>query len=368
MTRAVLSLALMLSLAAAALPVDAQEPTIGSRGQTMSGPFAQQVAREAVKLATGEHLSSNAAMVQQDVPISDIAWADVRTLKPGTDVLVTVRGSQPGRRVVVRATDSELAVLNLTDPALPQAARRALRDVVARDPDYVTRVDRRGTFVIGDARVAPDGVFVGDKKVADLGHIVERIPRDDLVATVAIRGAGSDQQQAVTSFAELLVLLKRGDPLVVTDANGRTTKGKLGEMTASSLELLVAKEESDGRRTFVPQPRRSEQDVTQIQIERPDTLLNGILIGAGVGALVVPMPVLSVASGEGGCSRPSCQNLVAQLALAGAGIGAGIGAAIDWARKPRVTVYRAPGTQASEIRVAPLLSRSVVGVQVAVGF
>lgn len=78
--------------------------------------------------------SAPAAIAQEKsgAGLSDFAWANLRTLRPGTELLITVRGSQPGRRTVVGATEAELTVLNLGDPALPPAARSALLNVVLK--------------------------------------------------------------------------------------------------------------------------------------------------------------------------------------------------------------------------------------------
>jgi hypothetical protein len=102
----------------------------------------------------------------------------VRKLTAGTEVVVTVQGSQPSKRYVVQADDSDLTVLNLTDPTLPRAARRALLDMASNQPEYFK--GQKGAFVDKEVRVGPDGVFVADRKVADLGQIVERIPRTDV--------------------------------------------------------------------------------------------------------------------------------------------------------------------------------------------
>src|SRR5262245_41551290 len=93
------------------------------------------------------------------------------------------------------------------------------------------------------------------------------------LAFVAPRQANA--QVVATSFEELRSLVKSGDTVYVTEANGKKTRGRLGELTQSSLELLVRKAAPDGRESFVPQSRLAERDIRQIQIERGDSLLNG---------------------------------------------------------------------------------------------
>jgi hypothetical protein len=92
---------------------------------------------------------------------------------------VTVKGSPPAQRHFVAGDEADLTVLNLTDPTLPAAARDVLRDMAANHPDYFAGADKR-SFVNGTVRVDPDGVFVTDRKVADLGQVVEHIARTDV--------------------------------------------------------------------------------------------------------------------------------------------------------------------------------------------
>jgi len=59
-------------------------------------------------------------------------------------------------------------------------------------------------------------------------------------------------QVVATSFEELKAIVKPGDTIDVTETTGRKIKGRLGELSASSLELLVRKTGPDGRDAFVP--------------------------------------------------------------------------------------------------------------------
>ena len=296
-------------------------------------------------------------------PLSDFAWASLRATAPGAEVVVTVRGAEPSRRYFVQAAEAELTVLNLSDPALPRDARRLLLDVALHHAAYFASADRRETFVNGNARVGPDGVFVAERKVSDVAHVVERIARPDLIA---FRGAALGPNQPATSFGELQGFVKRGDTLSVTDANGRTTKGTLGELSASSLELLVAQRGPNDRTTIVPQPQRSPSDVREIQIVRDDPLWNGLLIGAAPGLGLLALCV-SIANG---CryNEYGGENFFRDRFGVMAAVGAGVGLLIDWARKEQVTVYQAPGVRSSAFRVSPLLSKTAAGVQVSVGF
>lgn len=166
-----LSLALIIGLTASTFPVTAQEQT--ATPQT-AGPLARAITREAVRLATDPSLPELPQTGQQ----ADSDWSRVRTLKPGTEIVVTVLGAQPGTRYVVLTDESDLTTLNLAAPGLPAEARRELLDAGSHHPDYFS-VDRTH-FVGKNVRVGPDGVFVADRKVADLGQVVERIRRSDV--------------------------------------------------------------------------------------------------------------------------------------------------------------------------------------------
>ena len=162
-----LSVTLMFCFMASALPVTAQEHT---------GPFDLR----------GSIPPPGIKTVQQgDEP----NWSRVRTLAPGTEIIVTVQGSLPRRRYVVGVGESDLTVLNVTDPALPRAVTRVLLNLASNHPEYLTRTPTAGQFVDQAVRVGPDGVFVADQKVADLHHVVETNGRKE-VAEIKIQRKG----------------------------------------------------------------------------------------------------------------------------------------------------------------------------------
>jgi hypothetical protein len=118
-------------------------------------------------------------------------WSRVRTLEAGTKITLTVTGAAPAQRSFVRADDTALTVLNLTDPSLPRVAAQRLRTMLTanRPDDFATS---RRTFIDEDVRIGPGGLFVADRKVADFGQIVERVVRTDIVAVaVPLRTRGS---------------------------------------------------------------------------------------------------------------------------------------------------------------------------------
>lgn len=172
-------------------------------------------------------------------------------------------------------------------------------------------------------------------------------------------------QTVATSFEELRALVKPGDTVYVTEASGRRTKGRLGELSTSSLELLVRKTGSDGRESFMPQARLSEGDVRQILLERRDSLLNGTLIGLASGA----GPWILAAAHPCFNTREYPHSQCPQGLLVTSIIGTAVGAAIDALIIKRTTVYyRAPGQRSSGVLISPLFSKSGAGIQMSLRF
>jgi hypothetical protein len=171
----------------------------------------------------------------------------------------------------------------------------------------------------------------------------------------------ANAQVVATSFEELRAIVKPGDTVLVTEANGRKTRARLGELTPSSLEILVRKTGPDGRETFVPQSRLAERDVRQIQIDRGDSVLNGTLIGL---AVVGGPWLLACNPATDWCYYNDGANLYRGLALITSGIAAGIGALIDAGIRERVLVYyQTPARGSSGIAVSPFASKSAAGMQ-----
>jgi hypothetical protein len=171
----------------------------------------------------------------------------------------------------------------------------------------------------------------------------------------------ANAQVVATSFEELRSLVKSGDTIYVTEANGKKTRARLGELTQSSLEILVRKTAPDGRETFVPQSRLAENDIRQIQIERGDSVLNGTLIGL---AVVGGPWLLACNPATDWCYYNDGANLYRGIALITSGIAAGIGALIDAGIRERVLVYyQAPGQRPSGVHVSPFASKSAAGMQ-----
>lgn len=145
--------------------------------------------------------------------------------------------------------------------------------------------------------------------------------------------------QPAVSPADLPSRIVSGDTISVLDTMSRETRGVLGTLSDTMLTLMV-----DGKLRDI-----SFSEVRRITRIGRDPLWNGILIGAGVGALAGA----SLGHGPG-------------VAVQGAVIYGAIGALIDRARRGRVEVYRAPAGPA--VRVLPIFSPGQQGIRVSLSF
>src|SRR5262245_24558175 len=93
-----------------------------------------------------------------------------------------------------------------------------------------------------------------------------KLPLAVAAAVLALMPLEARAQAVSTSFQELQSRVKRGDTIEITQVNGKKNKGRVGELTPGSLELLVRKTGRDGLDTYEPGLRVSEQEVRQIRL------------------------------------------------------------------------------------------------------
>ena len=136
---------------------------------------------------------------------------------------------------------------------------------------------------------------------------VELFPGDALAQTVA------------RSFEELQLILTVGQTVVVTDDSGRQTTGRLTDVSPSALAVSTP-----DTRTFA--------EGTVAEIRSPDSLSNGVLIGAAIGAGLATWDYLI---------DPSEPGNAAIFAVA-IGLGTAIGAGIDALHKGGKVLYVSP--------------------------
>lgn len=163
-----------------------------------------------------------------------------------------------------------------------------------------------------------------------------------LAATASLAEA-----QRASSFAQLPLLIGPGDTITVTDRTGREMKGRIKNLSPSTLALLV-----DGIRHDL-----TDADVALVRQRRPDSLSDGALRGFAVGALVGTVAVWSAGA----------PGLIPFAALGQGVLGLGVGVAVDAAISSRKTIYGRAGST-RRLAVSPLLSRERQGVLLSVGF
>lgn len=92
-----------------------------------------------------------------------------------------------------------------------------------------------------------------------------------LAVFVILAPSPAPAQTIANSFEELQAVLKKGQTVIVTDASGQRVKGKVADVSPSSLVVLIPE-----ARTF------AEGIVTEIRAAA-DSLRNGALIGVESG-------------------------------------------------------------------------------------
>ena len=158
-------------------------------------------------------------------------------------------------------------------------------------------------------------------------------------------------QEVAGSFDQLRVLglVKQGDTVYVTDAYGQRAKGTIETISRDSLVLVTG--------TFTKASRTFPAATVQA-IERGDSLLNGTLIGLGIGmgiALASPRWVCDLPDQE--CAAIAF-GAIGLPALAG---GAIIGAVAD-ARMRRIVYHPSRAKGSAGLRLVPILSSGKKGL------
>jgi len=154
------------------------------------------------------------------------------------------------------------------------------------------------------------------------------------------------------SFEQLQVLVKPGDTVTVVDGTGVETKGKIAELSQSTLALLT-----EGTRREL-----SENDVRAIKQLRTDSLANGALYGA-VGGAAFATTALVIFADEGWYAS----EVVTVLGVYAA-IGTGIGVCVDAVIRRQHLIYQRQPASGQQIRVAPWLTGQRKGVLVTLRF
>ena len=103
-----------------------------------------------------------------------IDWQKAQTLKPGTEVVLTVTGAQPAKVRFLYADETALLTLKPTAPKLPGGVEKLLFSVGSEWPGIF---NTGATYSSERLRVSRDGIFDRDKKLADLSDVVQQIAK-----------------------------------------------------------------------------------------------------------------------------------------------------------------------------------------------
>jgi hypothetical protein len=174
----VLSLIIVGALIAPALPVAAEETVVRSVDGMRVAPRID-VVRPPAGLPSRRQIK-NDETVRLD-------WSRVRKLKPGREVRLMAPDATSITRYFVSADERALTVVNVDQSALPRKAVKAILELLSRNPDAFLHTDG-GELHMNDehVRVAPEGLFVGLRKVADRDEFVQTIARADVQQSIAI--------------------------------------------------------------------------------------------------------------------------------------------------------------------------------------
>ena len=130
--------------------------------------ISRSIALEARRLASAPEPARTTGRPQDD-------WAQIARLRPGVEIALVVDGRpelQRGR--LLRADADQIVVLNAATIGAG-GAQRLLVDFASQSPAAIAKTNSVTT--IGVVRVAPDGVFVRGRKVAEHDDVVMTIPR-----------------------------------------------------------------------------------------------------------------------------------------------------------------------------------------------
>ena len=168
-----------------------------------------------------------------------------------------------------------------------------------------------------------------------------------VLAALAVTASLAEAQRV--SFDRLALQLDQGDPVTVTDSDGRRLRGRIVDLSASTLAL-----EADGLRRDL-----SRGDVSVIQRRERDSLKNGAAIGFASGVAILVGLIVP----DGDLSPTGFMLLGSLFGAAGAGVGAGLDAPQEESR----VVYRAAPSN-RRLAVSPVVSPERQGVAVSLGF
>ena len=169
-----------------------------------------------------------------------------------------------------------------------------------------------------------------------------------LVLAAATVTASLAEAQSL-SFDRLALQLNQGDRITVTDRDGQELRGRIVDLSSSTLSL-----QTGGLRHDL-----AGGDISVIRRRERDSLKNGAAIGFASGVAVL----VGLFAPDGDLPPAGFMILGSLFGAAGAGIGAGLDALHEQSR----VVYRtAPSNR--RLAISPVVSPERQGVAVSLGF
>ena len=103
-----------------------------------------------------------------------IDWQKAQKLKGGTEIVLTVTGSELTKVRLLFADEATLVTLKHTASKLSGGVEKLLFSV---GPEWPAIFDTGATYSSERLRVSQDGIFDRDKKLAELSEVVKQTPR-----------------------------------------------------------------------------------------------------------------------------------------------------------------------------------------------
>ena len=169
-----------------------------------------------------------------------------------------------------------------------------------------------------------------------------------VLAAVAVTASLAEAQRV--SFDRLALQLNQGDSVTVTDSDGRRLRGRIVDLSASTLALQI-----DGLRRDL-----NRGDISAVQHRERDSLKNGAAIGFASGVAII----VGLVAHHGGFDQAGFVFFYSSLFGAA---GAGIGAGLDALHEETQVIYRTTPSN-RRLAVSPVVSRERQGVSVSLGF
>jgi hypothetical protein len=161
-----------------------------------------------------------------------------------------------------------------------------------------------------------------------------------IAALIVGIAAAAEAQELAGTFDQLRVLVKSGETLTVIDNGGARIRGKLSQLSSSSLVLNVSGMDRELQST----------QVDRIEKRGPDSLKNGALTGFVIGGVLGGLAVgaLTEATGSGSAAAAVLGGLLY------GGMGAGVGAGVDALIEGQRVIYAKSGSPRT-VTIAPVL-------------